>query len=53
MLNLAFDRRNRVLRVTISGIFASEDMDELDNAISARSVSGNRYPDAMMELLNN
>jgi aryl-alcohol dehydrogenase-like predicted oxidoreductase len=32
---------------------SSQDMDELDNAISADSVSGNRYPDAMMELLNN
>jgi len=30
-----------------------EDMEELDDAISADSVSGNRYPDAMMELLNN
>jgi len=29
------------------------DMEELDDAISADSVSGNRYPDAMMELLNN
>jgi len=33
MLTRAFDRRNRVLRVTISGIFASEDMDELDHAV--------------------
>lgn len=33
MLSLAFDRRNRVLRVTISGIFASEDMDELDHTV--------------------
>jgi len=33
MLSLAFDRRNRVLRVTISGIFASEDMEELDNVV--------------------
>jgi hypothetical protein len=32
MLNLAFDRRHRVLRVTISGIFGSEDLDELDHA---------------------
>lgn len=31
MLSLAFDRRNRVLRITVSGIFASEDMQELDN----------------------
>ena len=29
------------------------DMEELGDAISADSVSGNRYPDAMMELLNN
>ena len=29
------------------------DIEELDDAISADSVSGNRYPDAMMELLNN
>jgi hypothetical protein len=33
MLKLAFDRKNRVLHVTISGIFASEDLDELDNAV--------------------
>jgi hypothetical protein len=33
MLRLAFDRKNRVLQVTVSGIFASEDMDELDNAL--------------------
>lgn len=33
MLSLAFDRQNRVLRVTVSGIFGSEDMDELDNAV--------------------
>lgn len=30
MLILAFDRKSRILRVTISGIFASEDLDELD-----------------------
>ena len=30
MLKLAFDRKNRVLQVSVSGIFASEDMDELD-----------------------
>jgi hypothetical protein len=30
MLSLAYDRRHRVLRVTISGIFASQDMDEVD-----------------------
>jgi hypothetical protein len=33
MLSLAFDRTNRVLRVTISGIFASAEMDELDRAV--------------------
>ena len=33
MLRLAFDRKNRVLKITVSGIFASEDMDELDNAL--------------------
>ena len=33
MLKLAFDRKNRVLQVTIFGIFASEDMDELENAV--------------------
>lgn len=33
MLKLAFDRKNRVLHVAVSGIFASEDMDELDNAV--------------------
>lgn len=33
MLKLAFDRKNRVLQVAISGIFASGDLDELDNAI--------------------
>ena len=33
MLKLAFDRKNRVLQVSVSGIFASEDMDELDNAV--------------------
>ncbi|HEY4168316.1 MAG TPA: hypothetical protein VGM96_16145 [Reyranella sp.] len=33
MLKLAFDRKSRVLQVSISGIFASEDMDELDNAV--------------------
>jgi hypothetical protein len=32
MLSLAFDRRHRVLRVTVSGIFASEDMEEMDHA---------------------
>ena len=33
MLKLAFDRKNRVLQVTIFGIFASEDMDELETAV--------------------
>jgi hypothetical protein len=33
MLTLAFDRKNRVLQVTVSGIFGSEDLDELDNAV--------------------
>jgi len=33
MLRLAFDRKNRVLQVTVSGIFGSEDMDELDNIV--------------------
>lgn len=33
MLKLAFDRKSRVLQITVSGIFASEDMDELDNAV--------------------
>jgi hypothetical protein len=33
MLTLAFDRKSRILRITISGIFASDDMDELDNAV--------------------
>ena len=35
MLSLAFERRHRVLRITVSGIFASEDLDELDNAVIA------------------
>jgi hypothetical protein len=30
MLTVAFDSKNRVLRITVSGIFASEDMEELD-----------------------
>jgi hypothetical protein len=30
MLSVAFDSQNLVLRVTVSGIFASEDMEELD-----------------------
>jgi hypothetical protein len=33
MLRLAFDRKNRVLQVTVSGIFASEDLDALDRAV--------------------
>ena len=33
MLSLAFDRKNRVLRVTVSGIFASDEMVELDRVV--------------------
>ncbi len=33
MLKLAFDRKSRVLHVTVSGVFASEDLDEIYNAI--------------------
>jgi hypothetical protein len=33
MLKLAFDRKNRVLQVSVSGIFASEDLEALDNAV--------------------
>jgi len=33
MLSLAFDRKNRVLRVTVSGIFASDEMAELDSVV--------------------
>jgi hypothetical protein len=33
MLKLAFDRKSRVLQVTVFGIFGSEDLDELDNAV--------------------
>jgi hypothetical protein len=33
MLSFAFDRRHRVLRVTISGIFGSGDMEELDRRV--------------------
>jgi hypothetical protein len=33
MLKLAFDRKNRVLRVTASGIFASEDLEAVDHAV--------------------
>jgi hypothetical protein len=33
MLSLAYDRKHRVLRATISGIFASEDMEELDRSV--------------------
>jgi hypothetical protein len=32
MLSLAYDRRHRILRVTVSGIFSSEDMEEMDHA---------------------
>jgi len=30
MLSVAFDRQNRVLLFTVSGVFASEDLEELD-----------------------
>ena len=33
MLSLAFDRKNRVLRITVSGIFASDEMEELDRVV--------------------
>jgi hypothetical protein len=33
MLILAYDRRYRVLRVTVSDIFSSEDMEEMDTAM--------------------
>ena len=33
MLSLAFDRKHRVLQVTVSGIFASEDLDAVDHAV--------------------
>ena len=33
MLSLAFDRKNRALRVTVSGIFASDEMAELDRVV--------------------
>jgi hypothetical protein len=33
MLQLAFDRAHRVLRVTVSGIYASADMEELDRVV--------------------
>lgn len=32
MLILAYDRRHRVLRVSVSDIFSSADMEEMDNA---------------------
>ncbi|MBS0523450.1 MAG: hypothetical protein JSS04_07410 [Proteobacteria bacterium] len=32
-MRLAFDRKNRVLHVIVSGIFGSEDVDELDNVV--------------------
>lgn len=35
MLTLAFDRANRVLRVTVDGIFASPEMEELDRSVIA------------------
>jgi hypothetical protein len=33
MMTLAFDRVNRVLRVTVSGIFASTDLEEVDRTV--------------------
>jgi hypothetical protein len=33
MLHLAIDRANRVLRVTVTGIFASDEMMELDRVV--------------------
>jgi hypothetical protein len=33
MMTLAFDRGNRVLRVTVSGIFASTDLEEIDRTV--------------------
>ena len=33
MLSLALDRKSRVLRVTVSGIFASDEMEELDHVV--------------------
>lgn len=33
MMTLAFDRSNRVLRVIVSGIFASTDMEEIDRTV--------------------
>ena len=33
MLQLAFDRANRVLRVTVTGIYASADMEALDRMV--------------------
>lgn len=33
MMTLAFDRTNRVLRVSVCGIFASTEMEELDRTV--------------------
>jgi hypothetical protein len=33
MLSWAFDRRQRVLRLTVSGIYGSDDMEELDRQL--------------------
>lgn len=33
MMTLAFDRTNRVLRVTVSGIFASTELEEVDRRV--------------------
>lgn len=33
MLRLEFDRANRVLRVTVTGIFSSADMEDLDRVV--------------------
>ncbi len=33
MLSLEYDRKNRVLHVIVSGIYASEDMEELDRRL--------------------
>lgn len=33
MLSFAYDRKHRVLRVTVSGVYASQDMDMLDRLL--------------------
>ena len=33
MLSVAFDGQNRVLRITVTGIFASDDLEELDRIV--------------------